>query len=149
MLAANPIFAALDPAWSRGGRWRSASPSTLVPGLTAELFAVPGKVPLYLEGETVRDRPRGRADGRGARIGGRAAFYVPGCAAVTPALAARLDGAPRVFFDGTLWRDDEMIRAGVGTKTGRRMGHMPISGPDGSIAAFAGARASGGRSSST
>jgi pyrroloquinoline quinone biosynthesis protein B len=43
-----------------------------------------------------------------------------------------------VFFDGTLWRDDEMIAAGVGVKTGQRMGHMSCSGSDGTIAAFAG-----------
>jgi pyrroloquinoline quinone biosynthesis protein B len=41
-----------------------------------------------------------------------------------------------VFFDGTLWQDDEMIRLGVGSKTGRRMGHMSMSGDDGTIAAF-------------
>jgi pyrroloquinoline quinone biosynthesis protein B len=39
-----------------------------------------------------------------------------------------------LLFDGTLFADDEMIRAGVGAKTGRRMGHMPIAGPDGSLA---------------
>jgi pyrroloquinoline quinone biosynthesis protein B len=63
-------------------------------------------------------------------------FYVPGCAAMTEALAARLRGAALVFFDGTLWRDDEMIAQGAGRKTGLRMGHMSCSGPDGSIAAF-------------
>ena len=31
---------------------------------------------------------------------------------------------------------DEMVRAGLGPKTGRRMGHMSVSGPDGVIAAF-------------
>jgi coenzyme PQQ biosynthesis protein B len=55
---------------------------------------------------------------------------------MAPALAARLRGAELVFFDGTLWRDDEMIAAGLGPKTGRRMGHMSLSGPDGTIAAF-------------
>jgi pyrroloquinoline quinone biosynthesis protein B len=42
-----------------------------------------------------------------------------------------------LFFDGTVWTDDELIAAGVGQKTGRRMGHLPISGLDGSIAALA------------
>jgi pyrroloquinoline quinone biosynthesis protein B len=42
-----------------------------------------------------------------------------------------------VLFDGTLWTDDEMIRAGLGSKTGLRMGHMSVSGPDGTMAAFA------------
>ena len=54
-----------------------------------------------------------------------------------PDLARRLTGAPLVFFDGTLWSDDEMIRGGLGAKTGRRMGHMSVSGPDGTLAAFA------------
>ena len=49
-----------------------------------------------------------------------------------------LQGAALVFFDGTLWQDDEMLRNGVGQKTGKRMGHMSISGEDGSIAAFDG-----------
>jgi pyrroloquinoline quinone biosynthesis protein B len=39
-------------------------------------------------------------------------------------------------FDGTLFRDDEMITTGTGAKTGRRMGHMPIDGNDGSLAAL-------------
>jgi pyrroloquinoline quinone biosynthesis protein B len=42
-----------------------------------------------------------------------------------------------VFFDGTLWHDDEMIAAGAGTKTGKRMGHMSMSGEHGAIAALA------------
>ena len=64
--------------------------------------------------------------------------YVPGCAAVTPALLERLARADVVLFDGTLFADDEMIASGTGTKTGRRMGHMPIDGADGSLAALAG-----------
>ena len=43
-----------------------------------------------------------------------------------------------LLFDGTLFTDDEMIRTGTGIKTGRRMGHMPISGADGSLVALAG-----------
>lgn len=42
-----------------------------------------------------------------------------------------------VFFDGTLWRDDELVAAGLGTKTGERMGHISMSGPDGAMAAMA------------
>ena len=52
------------------------------------------------------------------------------------ALKRRLAGASVVLFDGTLWQDDEMIRLGLGPKTGQRMGHMSVSGPDGTIAAF-------------
>ena len=61
-----------------------------------------------------------------------------GAAAVPPALRERLSRANAILFDGTLFTDDEMIRAGLGEKTGRRMGHMPVDGPDGSIAALNG-----------
>ncbi len=42
-----------------------------------------------------------------------------------------------VIFDGTVWLNDEMVRRGVGQKTGARMGHMSMTGDQGSIAAFA------------
>ena len=57
---------------------------------------------------------------------------------MTPALLARLQRADALLFDGTLFTDDEMIASGTGEKTGRRMGHMPIDGADGSLAALAG-----------
>ena len=68
--------------------------------------------------------------------GDRRLFYIPGCAALTPELRRRLDGADTVLFDGTVYHDDEMIRAGVGQKTGARMGHMAMAGPEGSLRAF-------------
>jgi pyrroloquinoline quinone biosynthesis protein B len=109
-------------------------------GLAVEAFHVPGKVPLY--DETSDDIAALRAGdavlGLCVSDGARRVFYIPGCAAVTEELRARLGPADVLFFDGTLWRDNEMIAAGAGTKTGTRMGHLSVSGPDGSIAAFAG-----------
>ncbi|WP_029921345.1 pyrroloquinoline quinone biosynthesis protein PqqB [Nevskia soli] len=107
-------------------------------GLTVEFFPVPGKVPLYLEEAGGTPPIVLGEDTVGAMIsdGKSRLFYIPGCASMTEALAQRLRGAELVLFDGTLWRDDEMIRAGLGSKTGRRMGHMSLSGPDGTIAAF-------------
>ena len=57
---------------------------------------------------------------------------------MTEALSGRLRKAACVMFDGTLFQDDEMILAGAGPKTGRRMGHMPMTGEDGSLEAFEG-----------
>ena len=57
---------------------------------------------------------------------------------MTDALKARLSGAPLVFFDGTVWRDDELIAAGLGAKTGQAMGHIAMSGDQGAIASLAG-----------
>ena len=68
---------------------------------------------------------------------GKSFFYIPGCARLDEALARRLAGAALVFFDGTLWSETEMIEQGLMGKTGSRMGHINMSGPDGSIAAFA------------
>jgi pyrroloquinoline quinone biosynthesis protein B len=147
VLAENPIFGALDPALvprrrlplDEGFALRDAAGDDL--GLRVEAFAVPGKVPLFLE-EGGADP--GRADA-GETIGlrlsageGDALFFIPGCAAMTDALRERLRGAACVLFDGTLWRDDEMVRARAGAKTGARMGHMSIDGPAGTLAAFAG-----------
>ncbi len=53
-----------------------------------------------------------------------------------PPLKARVTGASHVFFDGTLYDDDEMVRAGLMPKTGPRMGHISMSGANGSIATF-------------
>jgi len=110
-------------------------------GLVIEAFPVPGKVALYLENSAAGGNFGTQTeDTIGLKIASRDGashfFYVPGCAGMTDDLAGRLRGAPLVLFDGTLWRDDEMIVAGVGQKTGRRMGHISVSGSDGALAAF-------------
>ena len=146
-LRGNPVFNALDAAAVRRHPMVLDEPLALsLPdgresGLVVRPFAVPGKVALYLEdpaagdnfGSTSEDTVALEVAARGASF-----FYVPGCAEITPGLTERLRGARLVFFDGTLWRDDEMIASGVGRKTGGRMGHISMSGRQGSIAGFAG-----------
>jgi pyrroloquinoline quinone biosynthesis protein B len=110
-------------------------------GLTVEAFAVPGKIALYLEdAEAGDDLGTQQGDTIGLKITdpSRKAsfFYVPGCATLDEPLSARLKGASLVFFDGTLFTDEEMIEQGLLGKTGARMGHISMSGPAGSIAAF-------------
>jgi pyrroloquinoline quinone biosynthesis protein B len=139
VLESNPIFNVLNPEFVRRARLIIEQPVELEGGGTIVPFAVPGKVPLYLEG----DAPAIGAEtedviGLELRAGaGGSAFFIPGCAHLTPALAERLRGAALVLFDGTLWTDDEMIRSETGVKTGTRMGHMSIFGPAGTLAAFA------------
>lgn len=137
IIGQNPIFGALDRDLVKFRIVALGETFELAPGLTAELFAVPGKVPLYLEGETVvTDQEGEQTVGVALSRGETQLFYIPGCARLTPALARRLDGADLLFFDGTVFTDDEMIRTGTGHKTGRRMGHMPMSGEEGSLQAF-------------
>jgi pyrroloquinoline quinone biosynthesis protein B len=149
VLADNPMIAVLDPALVERRAVTLDSSFAPVPGLEAEFFAVAGKVPLYLEGGRVETLEGEQTVGVALRASAKRAYYVPGCARLIDGkLRERLAGADLVLFDGTLWDDDEMIRAGLGAKTGRRMGHMPVSGPDGSIAALP-TSASGAASSST
>ncbi|MEP9378541.1 pyrroloquinoline quinone biosynthesis protein PqqB [Aquabacter sp. CN5-332] len=135
-LDANPMLGAVP---ARRVTATASAPVTLADGLTAELFPVPGKAPLYLEGD---DPQLGSEAGEtaGIRISGRgrSIVYIPGCAALSASVRAQADGADVLFFDGTLFTDDEMIRAGLGEKTGRRMGHLPITGPGGSLPWLAG-----------
>ncbi|WP_240613743.1 pyrroloquinoline quinone biosynthesis protein PqqB [Salinicola acroporae] len=138
VLRGSPIFEVLNPDYVSRESIVLGRPFALLEGLQARLFAVPGKTALYLEGDQVEIGVEDESTvGVELTSGDKRAFYIPGCAAMTPALAARLDGADLLLFDGTLWRDDEMVRAGVGHKTGQRMGHMSMSGEDGSIAALA------------
>jgi pyrroloquinoline quinone biosynthesis protein B len=130
----NPIFNALSPDFVSRRDIIFGEPIALAGGLEAELFAAPGKIPLYLE-DTTSTLTAGEEENCGieVRAGARRLVYIPGAASVTPTIETRMAQADVLLFDGTLFTDDEMIRAGVGPKAGRRMGHMPISGDGGSL----------------
>lgn len=149
VLDANPIFRVLAPGVVR--RRELAVNETIAlldvdgadSGLRVTAFEVPGKVALFMEDDTAGPDFGTRAgDTLGVQIGeahgDRRLLYVANCAAVDDALRERCRGASALFFDGTLWRDDEMLQRNEGVKTGRRMGHMSMSGPGGSIEALAG-----------
>jgi pyrroloquinoline quinone biosynthesis protein B len=136
-VASNAMFGALT-AMAR----RAINPGEnfeLSGGIVANLFTVPGKVPLYLEGDAPEIGIESAANvGIEVVCGGARLIFIPGAAAVTPALKARLERADVILFDGTVFTDDEMTRTGISTKTGHRMGHMPVDGADGTLAALAG-----------
>ena len=105
--------------------------------LSIECFMVPGKLPLYLEGEApATNLKSGNTVGVELSSGGKSFYYIPGCAELDAEIRERVRNSALVFFDGTLWSDEEMIVSGTGRKTGQRMGHMPVGGADGSLAAF-------------
>jgi pyrroloquinoline quinone biosynthesis protein B len=109
-------------------------------GLRIRAFAVPGKIALYLEDSAKPNFGSQAADTVGFEISANdreSFFYIPGCATMPVELGERLRGADLVFFDGTLWHDEELIAAGVMQKTGQRIGHISLAGPEGSLAAFA------------
>jgi len=135
IIVGNPVFGVLDSEIVKRNVLDPGRPHCLDCGLAIEAFVVPGKVPLYLEGDgPVSNRRSGATVGVVVSAASRRFFYVPGCAEIDDDTARRLENADLVFFDGTLWTDDEMIETRTGTKAGRRMGHMPVSGPMGSLA---------------
>lgn len=110
-------------------------------GLVVEPFAVPGKVALFLEKGDASDNFGSRdGDTIGLKVtdakADKSFFYIPGVAEIDPPLADKIRGADLIFLDGTLFTDDEMLTQGLLNKTGKRMGHISVSGPDGSIAAL-------------
>lgn len=111
--------------------------------IVVEAFPVPGKVALFLEeaGKAEEDFGTQEGDTVGVRIWQEdresSALYIPGCAAVDANLKEKIAAAACLFFDGTVYTDNEMLKAGVGAKTGRRMGHLHIAGSDGSMALLA------------
>jgi pyrroloquinoline quinone biosynthesis protein B len=136
-VTANAMFSAMGSMTRRavnpGERF------TLAGNIEASLFMVPGKLPLYLEG----DAPEIGAE-TAANVGveltheGKRLIFVPGATAVTASMRERFAKADAILFDGTLFADDEMQRSGTGVKTGRRMGHMPIDGESGALQALDG-----------
>jgi len=144
VLDANPIFRVLAADVVRRQAVTLDEPMPLLShdgsdsGLRATAFAVPGKVALYMEDEQAGpDFGTRVGDTLGLQISDEGSeqrlIFAANCAAMDDGLRERCRGASVVFFDGTLWRDDEMVQRNEGVKTGQRMGHMSMSGPAGSI----------------
>lgn len=142
-LNANSIFNVLAPDKVKRMAFKLDKPTPIEGagvdlGLIVEAFAVPGKIALFLEaGDESSNFGSREGDTIGLKVSdaktGKSFFYIPGCAEVDAPLAERIRGAELLFFDGTLFTDDEMLTQGLLNKTGKRMGHISVSGPDGSI----------------
>jgi len=148
ILASNSIFNVLsEKNVARIGieierAFEPALPDGSPSGIEVIAFTVPGKGAWYLEGKAHPGGTDGAGDTLGLRIRDKATnrhfYFIAACAHVSDELKSRLAGAPLLFFDGTVWRDDEMVVAGLGTKTGQSMGHISMSGTSGAIEALAG-----------
>jgi pyrroloquinoline quinone biosynthesis protein B len=136
-IGANRMFDVVDRDVAPRRAVALSEPFEPLPGLKLELFAVPGKVPLWLEeGDVSTEEVGEETVAIAVEAAGKRLVYAPGCARVTEDLHARIANADVLFFDGTLFVDDEMIVNGLGDKTGKRMGHSPVSGPGGTLDAL-------------
>jgi pyrroloquinoline quinone biosynthesis protein B len=122
-----------------GVEWRGLEPegSLAIDGssLEVESFAAGGDAPRYLAasgadveatGLVFRDRSTGGV-----------LTYVPGIARLDDHMLGRLAASDVVLVDGTFWRDDELAQLGISDRTASQMGHVPLSGPGGTLAALA------------
>jgi pyrroloquinoline quinone biosynthesis protein B len=141
LTSALPIFSVLEHYC--GVNWRpiatDGSPFEIsaMPGIEITALAVDGKPGPY---SPYRQNPR-RGDNvalcfRDAKTG-RRAFYAPGLATISPAVFDALESSDCVMVDGTFWRDDEMIAAGVSSKRASEIGHLPQHGAGGMIETLA------------
>ncbi len=123
-----------------GLEWHTLEPERACPlegsSLTVERFDVGGDAPRYLDGSGVELEASGFVFRDSA--GGRVLTYVPGLARLDDAVLARLAASDLVLVDGTFWRDDELARLGISARSARDMGHLPLSGPGGTLEALAG-----------
>ena len=147
ILKANSIFNVLNEKVRRQSieldkTFEPTLPDGSPSGIEILPFAVPGKSAWYLEGEVHPSGKDSAGDTIGLRVRDKASgkyfYFLAACAAVNDDLKSRLASAPLIFFDGTVWRDDELIAAGLGDKTGQGMGHIAMSGDKGAIASLAG-----------
>ena len=146
VLENNPVFNILDPAivkkipLSVNRLTKICNVENEPTGIQIKAFPVPGKIALFLEDKKKKNFGSEDEDTIGIRIfdkkNNRSVSYIPGCAKVTAFVKSQVENSDCLFFDGTLFCDDEMIKAGLGPKTGQRMGHMSISGEDGAIEAW-------------
>jgi pyrroloquinoline quinone biosynthesis protein B len=138
-LHSNPIFDVLSPDCVARKPLRLDEAIEPLPGLALTAFAAPGKVALWQERENLEIGVEGETTvALELHSGAKRLLYIPACAAATSRLRERMLGADVLLFDGTTFTDDELIASGLMEKSARRMGHMPMSAPDGSVEALAG-----------
>ena len=105
-------------------------------GLSVELFTVGGDAPRYLDGSGIELEASGmvfRDRGSDAVV-----TYVPGLARFDDDIRDRFETSDLVLVDGTFWTDDELPRLGFSQRGAHDMGHLPLSGPGGTIEALSG-----------
>jgi pyrroloquinoline quinone biosynthesis protein B len=141
LFASNPVFGALNSREKfRVTTVEDRKAESIGCGLGVEATFVSGKVPTYVKNPTVN------CDGAAVgyklidRATGSSLLYVPAIKEIDEGFIAAAAACDCLLFDGSFWSDNEMEIRGVGTRTASAMGHIPISGPSGSLAQLGGLR---------
>jgi pyrroloquinoline quinone biosynthesis protein B len=122
-----------------GAEWQTLEAGRATPlegsSLAVESFQVGGDAPRYMGGSDVELQATGFVF-RDSASGG-VVTYVPGLARLDDGVLTRLRTSDLVLVDGTFWCDDELARLGISARSARDMGHVPLSGPGGTLEALA------------
>jgi pyrroloquinoline quinone biosynthesis protein B len=102
-------------------------------GIVCTPLAMPGELPFFAS-EQNSDEPGQANLGLIIEGDGRRLAYTPVVPAITDSLRAMYASCDAIFVDGTFWSDDELSKTHAGTPLARAIGHVPMSGPDGTIA---------------
>ena len=103
--------------------------------LTVEAFDVGGDAPRYLDGSGVELGASGLVFRD--RAGPGVVTYAPGLARLDDDVLNRFAASDLVLVDGTFWRNDDLARLGISTRSALDMGHLPLSGPGGTLEVLA------------
>jgi pyrroloquinoline quinone biosynthesis protein B len=132
-----PVLAILERYC--GAEWQTLAPERATPlvgsSLSVEPFEAGGDAPRYLRGSDVELQASGFVFRDGAT--GGVVTYVPGLGRLDDGVLTRFAASDLVVVDGTFWRDDELARLGISERSAREMGHVPLSGPGGTLEALA------------
>jgi pyrroloquinoline quinone biosynthesis protein B len=122
-----------------GAEWQTLEPGRTQPldgsSLVVEPFAAGGDAPRYLGGSGVELEASGFTFRD--RAAGGVLTYVPGLGRLDDGVLTRLATSDLVLVDGTFWHGDELARLGISARSARDMGHVPLSGPGGTLEALA------------
>lgn len=110
-------------------------------GLHVEALSLGERYPAFVSPQRSTELVPGEASlGLIISGGSKSAGYFPAVPRIDDALLERLDTLDLLFFDGTFWSDDELIREQGSTQTALQMGHVPVSSSSGGLARLAALR---------
>jgi pyrroloquinoline quinone biosynthesis protein B len=111
-------------------------------GIRCTAFSLGSRYPAYVSPErTASLKPEEALLGLiVASSEGKRFAYMPAVPALDESLLQRLEAVDLLLFDGTFWSDDELIRVQGNGSTAREMGHVPVSGTEGSLRKLVGLR---------
>jgi pyrroloquinoline quinone biosynthesis protein B len=104
-------------------------------GLSVRPFATPGKLPVHFVGHSHEAPDDNIGLSFSSATTKRTLAYAAACGSAND---LDLGGHDVVLFDGTFYREDELVRLGMSKSFAKDMAHVPIDGPSGSLARLSG-----------